>query len=684
MTKNIRNASKVVILALLTCACLMSQVFTGSTAVTITPTTLANPSFNLAAVSGTSPILFAYSPTVNVTAPLITNPSAGARFIIRITSDGTHTWNWNGIIADGVCPIYTDGAGTTEAHFVIDPNGTTIHGESCFTSIAGMLAYGTTVSAPTITPAAGNMTCMLTSNGPDCLDSNGIHHTTVAFPNTPFFGNLPTGLQPQSGQAALSPITVAIPASSTPGADQTIVSGQPAGTVFVMGCGIHREQVIVPLSNQRYIAASPGCVDMRGSSVLTGGVAAGSNYTFTGVTNDDTPDPRGSSLCAGSTPLCINPASLVVNGKPLTRIASVATCSAATITTGQYYYNTSSHYICMKDNPAGQMVELSDHTYPYAIGANSGGAGGNPTGVVISGIVVEQYANYFQFGMIGSQYAGGAWVLDHVEIKLAHATGVVIPSGFIRYAYMHDNGCDPFEIGNGANYSQGSGVEFSEISANNWAGFDEADEAGPGKFISTYNAVFLHNYSHDNFGSGFWADISNVGLEVAYNIISYNHRMGIHYEISYNGKIHHNVLINNGPAGGGTLGIFISTSANTEVWANQIWVTQAGAIGVNCDARGNGPDGKPYLGAGTSVHGNDIYISGSQNYADSIISSGQSLATGQCNSPNLVLFFNNHYHMDNIGDNVLYTSDNGSFTFYTLTSAQSAGYENGSTIDTNQ
>lgn len=157
---------------------LPAQVFNGSTGTIISSS--ATPAFSLAAVSSESPIIFTISPTVNVTGPTITNLSSGARFVIRITTDGTHTWSWNGIISDGLCPVYTDGAAITEAHFIVDPNGTTIHGEACYTVLAGMVAYGAYQAAPSTSVSSGNMFCGLTVYGLDCLGPNGQHYVTSA------------------------------------------------------------------------------------------------------------------------------------------------------------------------------------------------------------------------------------------------------------------------------------------------------------------------------------------------------------------------------------------------------------------------------------------------------------------------------------------------------------------------
>lgn len=154
-----------------------NSVFAGSTGCTVTSG--ASPVFSLADMSVKSPIICNFVPTVNVTGPTITNKSAGAEFMIRITTDGTHTWTWNGIVADGVCPVYAASAQTTIAKLVVDPDGSTVHGIGCITGMAGQLAFGLTGSTPTDTVPASNMLCVMTTTGVDCLDPSAVHHVTA-------------------------------------------------------------------------------------------------------------------------------------------------------------------------------------------------------------------------------------------------------------------------------------------------------------------------------------------------------------------------------------------------------------------------------------------------------------------------------------------------------------------------
>lgn len=60
---------------------------------------------------------------------------------------------------------------------------------------------------------------------------------------------------------------------------QSIVNAYPAGTHFIVRSGIHREQKVIPQDGDVF-TGEPGAV-MKGSRVLTGWQAAGSNWVTT-------------------------------------------------------------------------------------------------------------------------------------------------------------------------------------------------------------------------------------------------------------------------------------------------------------------------------------------------------------------------------------------------------------------
>jgi hypothetical protein len=519
--------------------------------------------------------------------------------------------------------------------------------------------------------------------GTNCVLVNGTSNPCPSG-GTPFQANLIAPTVGLTGQALLAGATVSIPAGGSIGADEAIVAAAAAGTTFIIGAGVHRQQYISgPKSGDNFICAAFGACIYNGSAIMTGWVAAGSYYTLTGVTNGDYFDSRG-GICQSGT-LCGYSSNLYMDQKPLTRISSQSTCSTSTgMTTGQYYYNTSTHFLCMYDNPASHVMEMSDSTYPCAI--CSTGATPKINWVTIKGLTVQMYATEFQFGAIGGQTPGQGWDVENCIIQLNHATGITLTSGVIRNNLITNNGCDGYELGIGLyEYPVGGVLWGNEISFNNWAGYAYGYGAGGGKIQGTVNSDAEYNYSHDNYGPGLWWDQYNVGARVCNNVVINNAYHGIQYEISYGGLICNNVVQNNGTISG-SAGIFVSTSSTTEVFANHVYAnSNAATVQINCDpSRGLGPDGLPLVCYGAYIHDNDLTSWTTNNYNASIQAAYgtplQALALNQFAN----VWTNNHYHMSSTGGNTLYTVNNVTYTYYTLAQTQAFGFDLGSTIDTVQ
>ncbi len=156
-----------------------APVFAGSNGVTVSSS--ATPAFSFAASSSKSPTVIKFTPIVSVTTPSFTNLSAGARALLFITTDGTHTWSWNSTVADNVCNVWTTSAATTIAEVFVDPDGTTLHGGMCIGGPTGLLSLVTTGSVCTSNPASGVL-CVeanSTDNTIKVRDSSGKIYATV-------------------------------------------------------------------------------------------------------------------------------------------------------------------------------------------------------------------------------------------------------------------------------------------------------------------------------------------------------------------------------------------------------------------------------------------------------------------------------------------------------------------------
>lgn len=149
-----------------------TPVFTGSTA--SAPSFSATPTFSLAAVSSKSPLRVQMTITANVTAVTFSNKSAGAKFSIAWTQDGSgsHTVTY-GASASNTCAVSPTASITTTQFLEVAADGSTVVGTGCITNESGIDRL-TTVAAPA-TPASG-LACWGDSTDTDyeCKDSAGI------------------------------------------------------------------------------------------------------------------------------------------------------------------------------------------------------------------------------------------------------------------------------------------------------------------------------------------------------------------------------------------------------------------------------------------------------------------------------------------------------------------------------
>jgi hypothetical protein len=114
-------------------------------------------------------------------------------------------------------------------------------------------------------------------------------------------------------------------------------------------------------------------------------------------------------------------------------------------------------------------------------------------------------------------------------------------------------------------------VAYNDPSLFDYPGVTQCGCAGGIKILTTTDATINDNYIHNNGDVGIWADTNNAGIDLSGNYISSSYNEGIQYEISYNGNITDNTLVDNalgsGPLNGTTYGnvtgaIYLSQSGS--------------------------------------------------------------------------------------------------------------------------
>ena len=135
-------------------------------------------------------------------------------------------------------------------------------------------------------------------------------------------------------------------------------------------------------------------------------------------------------------------------------------------------------------------------------------------------------------------------------------------------------------------------VRGNDTSGNNTKNLDPGWEAGGMKITGNYggvhNLVIENNRAHNNNGPGIWVDVDGQDIEIRNNRVHDNSRAGIIYELSFRGRIHGNVVYNNGDgfdAWGFGAGILIQNSSDVEVF-NNIVAWNADGISVISQNRG--------------------------------------------------------------------------------------------------
>lgn len=372
---------------------------------------------------------------------------------------------------------------------------------------------------------------------------------------------------------------------------QTAVNAAPANTGFILTAGTYRMQQVLPKNNDRFIGQ--GNVILDGAQILQFKPdPAGSGYWV----GKAAPIVETRGLCQTAYPLCRQDQDLFVDSVLQTPVSSTVGLSA-----NSWYFDTSTGTVYLPINPAGHMIELGSTYYAFW---------GQATGVIIENITVEKYATPFQSGAIGRDGSGTGWIVENVEARWNHGTGVFLGTNSkLINSYIHHNGETGVKFG-GVN----GRVLGNEISWNNYAGFMTYWEAGGTKFWATTNLLVQDNYVHDNSGKGLWADTNNYNTQYIGNKVLNNIGVGIQHEVSYNAVIRFNTVKGNIPGPTlwvGNAQINIYNSPNVEANNNNVEADASGGNGIAIinEARGSGSMG-PWTAVNDYVHNNNITYPG--------------------------------------------------------------------------
>ena len=387
-----------------------------------------------------------------------------------------------------------------------------------------------------------------------------------------------------AGPADTSTVTITAPsttcvASATvicPGDNwQAKVNAAGSGTVFTIKAGVHRLQSVVAKTSQQFVA-EPGAI-MSGARLLSGWTQSGSTWSVGGQTQEF---GHSTGVCQSGT-ACQYPEDVYRDDVLLKRELSLGAVGP-----GEFYFDYAADRIYVGDDPNGHKLEAA--ATEYAFMGSPEGAG---TGVVIDGLTVEKYANAAQYGAIGRSNTQRGWVIRNTEVRWNHGAAIRTGSITVLSCRLHHNGHTGISGGGDA----GTLIRDTEIDHNNTAGFSVPWEAGGLKFAGgTITGVrVIHNYIHDNYGIGLWADGYNDQFVWDSNTVANNAWDGIKVEISGGGKVRWNAVTGNGFSNpnsmeGDGIMVYSSGGAGLEIAFNTLSGNKHGIMLLGAD-RGAGP-----------------------------------------------------------------------------------------------
>jgi parallel beta-helix repeat protein len=415
---------------------------------------------------------------------------------------------------------------------------------------------------------------------------------------------------------------------------QSIVNSAPEGATFWLEAGVHRMQSIQPKNGQTFIGAK-GAV-LSGAEQITSFTQQNGLWVASGQTQEG--QRNGTDAGISGFQRAGYPETFFIDDKPLKPVDSISK-----VVSGTFYFDYGADKIYFADNPAGHKVEAGKVASAFKSSASN---------VTIKNVVVEKYNSPVQYGAIHAD--GQNWTVSNVEARLNYGVGIYTRgTSKVLDSYVHDNG----QMGLGGTGKGTMLIEGNEIANNgHWSGIDQGWEAGGSKWSETDALTVRNNYTHDNYGYGFWTDINNINTLYEGNLVSDNSHGGIVHEISYKATIRGNTLEGNGQADNlpwlWGAAILIQNSKDADIYGNVVDMSGGGnGIGLIQQNRGSGTYGA-WVTTGNKVHDN-VVIERSGDGKSGLVADWN--ASEALNGGNV--FSNNKYYMDANSGNWAWGSD---------------------------
>ncbi len=236
-------------------------------------------------------------------------------------------------------------------------------------------------------------------------------------------------------------------------------------------------------------------------------------------------------------------------------------------------------------------------------------ASGNPSSVIIDGVIFENYAP----GLIGPGSSGqamircgvgGNWVVSNCEMRESTNLGMTFngPNMQILNNHIHHN-----RQSNLKGFGNDGLVQGNEISFGNYLSeFPGGGEGGGTKFLETTRLILRNNNVHDNV-NGLWCDFNNDQTIYEDNVVERNSNRGIFQEYGYNAIIRRNTVSNNGR------GISIVSCDDADVHDNIVTEGTSWIWAVDRDVNNSGRFGLFRL-RNLWIHDNTVTLTGGNRH----------------------------------------------------------------------
>ncbi len=349
----------------------------------------------------------------------------------------------------------------------------------------------------------------------------------------------------------------------------------PSGGTVVLRAGTYPEYLVV--SKTVTIQNAPGEeVWLDGSTAVTGWVKDGTRWRRDGWTTrfdhsptytrgaPDSTNPNWQFVDPVKAPMAAYPDQVWVSGARQAQKKSLAEVGP-----GSFYLDEATSKLYVGSDPTGQEVRAS--VLPQALSVRA-------PGVVLRGIGVRRYApSVWMLGAVVLEQPGS--VLENVAVTEVATTGVSVLAKNARITNVTVEWAGMLGFHN----RFADNIVYTRVrsSHNNAEHFNVAPVSGGVKIGQTRGVTVTDSAFVDNFGHGFWTDMSVYNTVVSRSDFNHNSGDGLFLEISARAVVVDSMFLGN------TLdGIKVNNVSNVKIWNNTI-VGNARSVWLAQDSRRN-------------------------------------------------------------------------------------------------